>query len=70
MKSDIEKAKDIVRDASGRIVGRTRLQKIACLLELANEGEGFHFVYHHYGPYCEELTWALESAHVIGEINE
>jgi uncharacterized protein YwgA len=69
-KSDIEKAISILRDAGGRIVGRTRLQKIACLFELANVGDGFYFVYHHYGPYCDELTWAVESAHVMGKIHE
>lgn len=70
MKNDIEKVVDLIRDAGGKIVGRTRLQKIACLLELAGEGDGFYFVYHHYGPYCEELTWAVETAKIMKKIKE
>ena len=70
MKNDIEKITDIIRDAGGKIVGRTRLQKIACLLELAGLGEGFHFVYHHYGPYCEEVAWATDTACMMKMICE
>lgn len=60
-KTEAEKAADIVADAGGRVVGRTRLQKIAYLLEVAGVGDGFHFEYRHYGPYSEEL--AMASAH-------
>lgn len=70
MKTDIEKVVDLIHDAGGKVVGRTRLQKMACLLELAGVGYGFYFVYHHYGPYCEELTWAAESAQVMELIIE
>ena len=70
MKNDIEKITDIIRDAGGKIVGRTRLQKIACLLELAGLGEGFHFIYHHYGPYCEEVAWAADAACAMKTICE
>lgn len=70
MKNDIDKAIDIIRDAGGKIVGRTRLQKTACLLELAGCGEGFYFVYHHYGPYCEELTRAVDTARMMGKVSE
>ena len=53
-KRDTEKVADIVRDAGGKIVGRTRLQKIGYLLELSGLGEGFSFDYRHYGPFSEE----------------
>ncbi len=53
----------IVRDAGGEIVGRTRLQKVAYLLELTGLGNGFRFEYRHYGPYSEELADAI---HVAG----
>jgi len=65
-KSDREKAAAIVRDAGGQIVGRTRFQKIAFLLELAGLGEGFQFEYKHYGPYSEELAAAISSAAILG----
>ena len=38
-------AAEIVRDGGGRIVGRTRLQKVAYLLELAGFGGGFRFLF-------------------------
>ncbi len=54
----------------GEIVGRTKLQKIAALLELAGLGAGFKFSYHHYGPYSEELTTATDRAALLGLIQE
>lgn len=70
IKTDGEKVKSIIADAGGQIVGRTKLQKIAYLLEVAGEGEGFYFDYHHYGPYSEDLTRAASIASMAGEIKE
>ena len=67
---DTEKVASIVRDAGGKVVGRTRLQKIAFLLEIAGLGEGFTFEYRHYGPYSEQLTNALSTAALVGLIVE
>lgn len=67
---DVEKAANIIRDVGGRLVGRTKLQKIACLLELTGLGEGFPFSYLHYGPYSEELANAARDAAFIGLIVE
>ena len=53
------KARDIVRDAGGRIVGRTRFQKIAYLLSVAGFEDGLRFVYKHYGPFSEDLAVAV-----------
>lgn len=69
-RSNREKAAQIVRDAGGKIVGRTRLQKIACLLELAGLGEGFSFEYYHYGPYSEELSDAVRTAQAFDLLDE
>jgi len=60
----------IVRDAGGRIVGRTRLQKIGFILEAAGLGAGFTFKYKHYGPYSEELSAASRIAVVLGLMQE
>ncbi len=68
--SDRQKAANIVRDAGGEIVGRTKLQKIAYLLELAGLGEGFPFEYRHYGPYSEELSDAIWAADLFGLVRE
>lgn len=69
-RSDAEKVARLVQEAGGRIVGRTRLQKIACLLELAGVGDGFRFSYHHFGPYSEELSNAIETAEIFDKVNE
>jgi uncharacterized protein YwgA len=61
-KSNEENAADIIRDAGGQIVGRTRLQKMAYLLEITDLGCGFSFEYRHYGPFSEELANAIEEA--------
>lgn len=60
----------IVRDAGGRIVGRTRLQKIAFLFEAAGVGSGFAFKYKHYGPYSEDLTGACRAAVIFNFVEE
>lgn len=67
---DYLRAARVVRDAGGRVVGRTRLQKIAYLLELAGVGEGFPFQYRHYGPYSEALTQAVKLADLFGAVSE
>ena len=67
---DPEKAARIVRDAGGKVIGRTRLQKIAYLLEVTSLGEGFSFEYRHYGPYSEQLADAVSTASVFGVIKE
>jgi len=67
---DFERAAQIVSDSGGRVVGRTKLQKIAYLLEATGLGEGFSFEYRHYGPYSEDLTIAARSARLLGLITE
>lgn len=67
---DFERAAQIVSDSGGRVVGRTKLQKIAYLLEATGLGEGFLFEYRHYGPYSEELTIAARSAKLFGLLTE
>lgn len=63
-------AAQIVRDAGGQLVGRTRLQKVAYLAQLAGYGEEFEFEYRHYGPYSEELARAMEIATGFGIVQE
>jgi uncharacterized protein YwgA len=69
-KHDSEKVTDIICDAGGEIVGRTRLQKLAYILELAGVGEGFVFEYRHFGPYCESLAIATKEAGALGKLTE
>src|SRR5258708_12172064 len=60
----------IIRDAGGRVVGRTRLQKMAFILEASGLGSGFPFIYKHYGPYSEELSSASRTGAILGLLNE
>jgi uncharacterized protein len=69
-KPEYRLAAEIVRDAGGQIVGRTRLQKVACLLELAGVGAGFPFAYHYYGPYSEKLSDAVRVAEAFDLVTE
>lgn len=61
---------DIVSTAGGEIVGRTKLQKIAYVLEAANCGYGMTFTYYHYGPFCEELSDGVRNAVALSKIVE
>jgi uncharacterized protein YwgA len=64
------KAAGIVRDAGGRVVGRTRLQKVAYLLSVVGLEDGFLFSYKHYGPYSEDLATAAHDANLLGLLIE
>lgn len=64
------KAAAIVRDAGGRVVGRTRLQKVTYLLSIVGLEEGLSFAYKHFGPYSEELASAAREANLTGLLNE
>lgn len=64
------RAAEIVRDAGGYIVGRTKLQKIGFFLEVAGVGAGFPFRYKHYGPYSEQLAFAAQHAAALRLIEE
>ena len=57
-----ERAALIIHDAGGRLIGRTRLQKVAYLTQLAGLSADFPFEYRHYGPFSEELADAMQVA--------
>lgn len=61
---------ELIALAGGRLVGRTKLQKSACILELVGVGYGFPFGYRHFGPYSEELKLACSDADALGYIEE
>ncbi len=46
----------------GELIGRTRLQKQAYLLDRCGANFGLRFIYHHYGPYCFDLVDGLTDA--------
>ena len=61
---------NIVREAGGTLIGRTKLQKIAYLLKSAGFCPHFHFQYHHYGPYSEDLSMAVQDAELLSMLQE
>ena len=67
---DAEKVASIIRDSGGRVVGRTRLQKIAYLLSVTGQEDGFTFNYKHYGPYSEDLAAAVSVGGLLGQLVE
>jgi uncharacterized protein len=69
-KAGPEAVAELIALAGGRLTGRTRLQKAAYLLELAGVGYGFAFTYHHYGPYSEELSWAVRDGEGLSLLRE
>lgn len=68
--SDSRKVAAIIADAGGRVVGRTRLQKIAYLLTITGMEDGFAFSYKHYGPYSEDLATAARLGNLLGDLRE
>lgn len=58
----------LIRLAGGQIVGKTRLQKIAYLLEAKDIGFGLDFDYHNYGPFSSELAFAIDDAKSLGYV--
>ena len=60
----------IIKDAGGRVVGRTRLQKIAYLLSAAGFCDCPDFVYGHYGPYSPTIAVAARSGALLGDFSE
>lgn len=60
----------VLADAGGKIVGRTRFQKITYLLSETGLLEGYDFEYHHYGPYSDDLSSSLQIAVLFDELNE
>ena len=65
-----ERIAAIIRDAGGRVVGRTRLQKIAYLLDVAGYDDGFEFRYRHFGPYSDEVAASVRTGALLGVLTE
>ena len=61
---------EIVRDAGGPIIGRTRLQKSVFLLSLAGFDDKFRFGYKHYGLFSEALADSADLAAAFDLVSE
>lgn len=53
----------------GKLVGKTRLQKVAYLLDACGLGSGFDYDYHHFGPYSAEVAAAADVAEMLDRIS-
>jgi uncharacterized protein len=60
----------LVDEAGGQLIGRTRLQKVACLAKLAGFLDTFQFEYRHYGPFSESLAASMEIASALHFVEE
>jgi hypothetical protein len=60
----------VIRDAGGEVIGRTKLQKTFYLLALAGFEPRFRFGYKHYGPFSEELADTADLAAAFDVISE
>ena len=63
-----EIAVNLIKLSRGKLVGRTRLQKEAYLLDRCGAAFGLPFTYHYYGPYSFELAYGWEDALAEGRI--
>ncbi|GEM90827.1 hypothetical protein [Oceanithermus desulfurans] len=61
-----KKVVSIIEKAGGRVVGKTRLQKMVYIMEAAGIDMGYDYVYFHYGPYSEDLSNHIEIATAMG----
>ena len=52
----------LLKASGGQLVGRVRLQKTAYLLDRLGLESGFHYEYHHYGPFSRDLDNAVADA--------
>lgn len=68
--NDPVKVAAIIADAGGRVVGRTRLQKIAYLLTVTGLESELSFTYKHYGPFSEELASSARLGALLGFFDE
>lgn len=68
--NETKKVASIIASAGGRIVGRTRLQKVAYLLTVTGLDDTFKFSYKHYGPYSEDLASFARLGKLFGDLSE
>ena len=60
----------LLKAAGGELVGRVRLQKAVYLLDRLGLESGFHYEYHHYGPFSRDLDNAVADAEALGLVEE
>lgn len=69
MSDSIDLVVGLVAHNGGRLVGKTRLQKVAYLLDACGLKSGVDYEYHHFGPYSAEISSAADIAEVLGRLS-
>ncbi|MYJ72150.1 MAG: hypothetical protein F4092_10345 [Rhodospirillaceae bacterium] len=60
----------LLKAACCRMVGSVRLQKVVYLLDRLGLDSGFHYDYHHYGPFSRDLDNAVADAEAFGLVEQ
>lgn len=66
----VKSVKCILDAADGKVVGRTRFQKISYLLHASGFDDVFDFEYKHYGPFSRDLVQSIGFAKLADEVKE
>jgi|SRR5208282_3388 len=59
----------VALNEGGKVVGKTRLQKMVFLLDQCGLKSGCSYDYHYYGPFSAEIAEAAEDAYHLGQLN-
>lgn len=70
MADPVKWSAELVHCNGQSIVGKTRFQKIAFLLEELDLGVGIEFDYHNFGPFSAELAFGIDDAIALGYLKE
>lgn len=60
----------VLRELGGAIPGRIAFQKIIYLLQAMGTDLEYHYKWHYFGPYSEELAITLNKLHFEGLLND
>jgi uncharacterized protein YwgA len=61
---------DIVALSGGRLVGRTRMQKTAYLLDAKGMKSGAAYYYYNFGPFSDEVADGISDSKFVGSLVE
>ena len=69
MSDSIDLVVGLVALNGGKLVGKTRLQKVAYLLDACGLKSGVDYEYHHFGPYSAEIASAADVAEILDRLS-
>ncbi len=69
MSDSIDLVVGLVALNGGKLVGKTRLQKVAYLLDACGLKSGVDYEYHHFGPYSAEISSSADVAEILDRLS-